>query len=398
MDYTAFCRNYFALTNIPLSLIQGKTAVYSSIAESVGMAAEMPSNVFWENGDLETNPTFGRFSPEFEYGCIHIEHTDYYVAVGPVFSVPVTDELINAYMKENWIPMVHREDVAGFLHAVPRVSRLQFYRHVMHLHMSLNGADVTLDHLFLDGENVAQQRQQIQYRNLIQSLEETPTGNSYKYEQQLYLTVRQGDLLLLDEYLKTTNLQNPEGTLALSPLRHAKNLFIQYVTKVGLLAGIPAGINVNTVYRLTEMYIQECEKLQSIGSIQSLHYAMLQDFCQRCAEAQLPEKLSSEVYRCLVYIHTHIGEPISVADLTAHVGRSSSYLTRRFKEELGTSINACIMDYKLHQAKRFLTYTDKSLAEISYYFGFSSQSYFQNVFKKAFGITPGQYRKDTQKG
>lgn len=34
-----------------------------------------------------------------------------------------------------------------------------------------------------------------------------------------------------------------------------------------------------------------------------------------------------------------------------------------------------------------------TLAEISSYLCFSSQSYFQNVFKKEYGVTPMQYRR-----
>lgn len=49
------------------------------------------------------------------------------------------------------------------------------------------------------------------------------------------------------------------------------------------------------VYTLTELYIQECEKLQSIGDVKALTYAMLRDFCQRCAEAQVPSGISKEV-------------------------------------------------------------------------------------------------------
>ena len=52
-----------------------------------------------------------------------------------------------------------------------------------------------------------------------------------------------------------------------------------------------------------------------------------------------------------------------------------------------------IMRCKLEEAKSLLTYTDKSLSEISSYLCFSSQAYFQNVFKKKFGVTPNEYRQ-----
>lgn len=72
-------------------------------------------------------------------------------------------------------------------------------------------------------------------------------------------------------------------------------------------------------------------------------------------------------------------------------------MMRRFKEELGIHIGAFITSCKLEEAKTLLTYSDKSLSEISNYLCFSSQSYFQNVFKKQYGITPMQHRKNTQK-
>lgn len=50
---------------------------------------------------------------------------------------------------------------------------------------------------------------------------------------------------------------------------------------------------------------------------------------------------------------------------------------------------AFITRCKLEEAKSLLAYSKKSLAEISSYLCFSSQSYFQNVFKKQYGTTPG---------
>ena len=56
-------------------------------------------------------------------------------------------------------------------------------------------------------------------------------------------------------------------------------------------------------------------------------------------------------------------------------------MMKHFKGELGIRMGAYIMRCKLEEAKSLLTYSEKSLAEISSYLCFSSQSYFQNVFK-----------------
>lgn len=70
-----------------------------------------------------------------------------------------------------------------------------------------------------------------------------------------------------------------------------------------------------------------------------------------------------------------------------------TYLFKKFQQELGMSIGAYITQCRLREAKSLLRYTDKSLGEISSYLCFSSQSHFQNVFKKHFGVTPKEYRR-----
>lgn len=66
---------------------------------------------------------------------------------------------------------------------------------------------------------------------------------------------------------------------------------------------------------------------------------------------------------------------------------------KKFKTELGFTIGAFITRCKLEEAKMLLTYSTKSLAEISSYLCFSSQPHFQSLFKKQYHMTPLEYRK-----
>ena len=49
---------------------------------------------------------------------------------------------------------------------------------------------------------------------------------------------------------------------------------------------------------------------------------------------------------------------------------------------------------KIHCAQKLLEETDASLAEIAVFLSFSSQSYFQTVFRRVVGCSPGAYRKE----
>ena len=123
---------------------------------------------------------------------------------------------------------------------------------------------------------------------------------------------------------------------------------------------------------------------------------MLLDFCARIHACMMPPDMPQELHACISFIRNHTNESISIADVAKQIGRSESYLIKKFKDELGINVGAFIMRCKLEEAKSLLTYSDKSLSEISNYLCFSSQSYFQNVFKKKYGITPAQYRKENR--
>ena len=72
-------------------------------------------------------------------------------------------------------------------------------------------------------------------------------------------------------------------------------------------------------------------------------------------------------------------------------------IRKQIYEELGFTVSTFITRCKLEEARRLLQYTNKPLSVISNYLCFSSQSHFQNTFKKKFGVTPLQYRKNPKK-
>ena len=92
------------------------------------------------------------------------------------------------------------------------------------------------------------------------------------------------------------------------------------------------------------------------------------------------------------YVQQHLGEKILIAEIANALGMNRSYLCERFQEETGGTIGALITAAKVDEAKRLLRVTELSVAQISEYLGFSSQSYFQAVFRKAAGCTPKGYR------
>lgn len=159
------------------------------------------------------------------------------------------------------------------------------------------------------------------------------------------------------------------------------------------ISAIPAGVSSSEANKLANLYIRECENRKTVEEVAALQYSMVLDFCNLCATAIIPFDGNEELLDCIGYIRTHVNTPVSVADVTHVIHRSESYTMKLFHDELGITISHFVNRCKLEEAKSLLSHTEMTLSEISNYLCFSSQSYFQNLFKKKYGVTPNTYRK-----
>lgn len=96
------------------------------------------------------------------------------------------------------------------------------------------------------------------------------------------------------------------------------------------------------------------------------------------------------------YIDSHYSEHITLdflADLS-HV--SKYYLVHVFTEEFGISPINYLISKRIREAEQLLVTTDYPLSLISLSAGFSSSSYFTQVFRKQKGISPSEFRKKSK--
>ena len=67
---------------------------------------------------------------------------------------------------------------------------------------------------------------------------------------------------------------------------------------------------------------------------------------------------------------------------------------RKFKAVTGINAKEYIRTFRLKKAAYLLKNdSGKSVSEVMYSVGFSSQSHFTNAFKKEYGVTPSMFKK-----
>ena len=94
----------------------------------------------------------------------------------------------------------------------------------------------------------------------------------------------------------------------------------------------------------------------------------------------------------LNYLNTHYQE-VTLSDTARHFGYSTSHFSTLIKEGTGRTFLQIIRDIKLNQACRALRETSLSNAAICELAGYDSPEHFMRTFKKAYNMTPGEYRK-----
>ena len=94
----------------------------------------------------------------------------------------------------------------------------------------------------------------------------------------------------------------------------------------------------------------------------------------------------------LKYIDENYAEPITLEQAGKLLNLNRDYFCRLFKKATNMTFTDYLNYVRICHTEQPLTFSDKSIAEISLDAGFSSVSYFNRVFKKYKLITPSEYR------
>ncbi|MEO6733790.1 MAG: AraC family transcriptional regulator [Ferruginibacter sp.] len=106
--------------------------------------------------------------------------------------------------------------------------------------------------------------------------------------------------------------------------------------------------------------------------------------CKFLANADDREKIT----KAREVLLQHIGEPLTIKELSRKVAINECYLKKGFKELFGTTIFDFYQSQRMEHAKYLLYEKGLSVTEVSLLLGYSSISHFSTAFKKHTGIKP----------
>jgi AraC-like DNA-binding protein len=92
------------------------------------------------------------------------------------------------------------------------------------------------------------------------------------------------------------------------------------------------------------------------------------------------------------HVRERYAERLTVAEAAHMVGMSAPQFMKTFKKVAGMTLVTYVNHVRLANGSRLLRESDRTIAEIASLVGFSDQSYFDKMFKRAFGRTPKAFR------
>lgn len=229
------------------------------------------------------------------------------------------------------------------------------------------------------------------YKARIENHQNEYVHPSYQLEKKLLTAIRLQNEREAKRTLREINRQQ-RAKLSTNTLRSLKNSIICSCT-IFTRAAIEGGLNPEIAYNLSDVLIQEIEKMDDMKKLEEFEYSMVSTFIQTLKEEQLPPKYSPMVKNAITYIHEHILDDLSLGTISAELYVNPSYLSNIFKKETGATLTEYINRKKVEESKYFLLHSEMTISEIAVLFRFCNQSYYTSLFKKYTGITPKKYRE-----
>ncbi|NDE09768.1 MAG: AraC family transcriptional regulator [Chitinophagia bacterium] len=177
-------------------------------------------------------------------------------------------------------------------------------------------------------------------------------------------------LTLSDEVLSFTHTSSFSKTLPLyGKIRKAIEALLNHTYSDSL-----ENIFINAQTQILLLYSMDC----MFGDNEKIFT------CKFLANADDREKIS----KAREVLLQHIGEPLTIKELSRKVAINECYLKKGFKELFGTTIFDFYQSQRMEHAKYLLYDKGLSVTEVSLMLGYSSISHFSTAFKKHTGIKP----------
>lgn len=239
-----------------------------------------------------------------------------------------------------------------------------------------------------------------QHENLVEILLVYSGNGIHTINQERYITSK-GDLIFYNSGVlhdEVVGRQSRWGTycLAVSNLK-LHHMALNEIIPEHYSPVINSGEHFQEIlelFRILEGTIWKKDKLAAEFN-NYIARALIIKFCSVIQEkySSKQEKKASLASKVQMFIDKFYKEDINLDIIAKAVNANRYYLSHIFKAETDFSPMQYVTRLRLGEAQNLLINTDLSVTEIAAAVGYNDSNYFQKVFRRNVGLTPGNYRR-----
>ena len=98
------------------------------------------------------------------------------------------------------------------------------------------------------------------------------------------------------------------------------------------------------------------------------------------------------VVKAMQYVEVHYAGKITLKDMSQELHLSPNYLCDLFKRHTGKNLMEYVTEHRMMKARTYLNHVEYKVADVAGMVGYKEPKYFSSAFKKAYGMTPLEYR------
>ena len=213
----------------------------------------------------------------------------------------------------------------------------------------------------------------------------------YAFENELMEIVSKG-LTNRAEVMMSGVSQTNFQSHAADPLRNMKNYCIICNTLMRKAAQ-QGGVHPVHLDDISGQYARQIERVPTVEKAGELLGAMIRAY-SRLVRTHKSRNYSAVIQNVVTYIDANLSGELSLTGIARQMRISPGYLSTLFHRETGRTLAEYITAQRMKTALHLLRSTKLQVQAVAQLSGFSDPNYFGKQFKKYYGITPLQYRKD----
>lgn len=382
-DYEYLAKSLASLSGLPVRYyVNGKfTGLFHHTKFKPDLAIIEEPNIFADS----RNVSYYMDDNLLCYGLFRAREDDVSLVIGPVTPMKTDSKTIASILRKIGEPLSRSDELEAYFTTMPSYPLRNFLQILCTVNYFVNHEKTDVED-YITGES----EPAFDVPEKPVQADEPAIHNTMELEEQMLSYVEYGRPDEMKKLFRSPMTGRP-GKMAPEAIRQQKNLIVCTATLV-TRAAIRGGLDYETAFGLSDLYIQKSEMLTDYVSLAGLNARMVMDFTGRVEKIRSGRSVSKLTISVRKYILEHISEPVSTESIAEYVGLNRTYFCRLFREQNGITVNNFVQSVKTDEAKRLLSATKKSIADIAFSLGYSSQSHFQKTFRSITGTTPLKYR------